>query len=80
MFLAKLERQLIIEYEEDVNLILDALTERNIHIAAEIAGLPEMIKGYGHIKNRNIEKFRDSRNALVKKFRAPDLSVVVNQT
>ena len=74
----KLERRLILEYEEDVNLILDALTERNIHIAAEIAGLPEMIKGYGHIKNRNIEKFRDSRNALVKKFRAPELSVVVN--
>ncbi len=75
----KLERGLIKEYEEDVNLILDTLTDRNIHIATEIAGLPEMIKGFGHIKNRNIEKYRDSRNALVKKFRAPELSVVINR-
>lgn len=75
----KLERQLVREYEADINLILGSLTEQNIHIATDIADLPEMIKGYGHIKSRNIEKYRDSRDELIRKFRQPELSLVVNR-
>ncbi len=75
----KLERRLIGEYEEDVNLILDSLDERKqtgavcpdrIDTATRIAALPEMIKGFGYVKNRNIEKYRDSRRQLIEKFRA----------
>ena len=73
----KMERQLIAEYEEDINPILDSLTERGtegdtdyVDTAIRIAGLPEMIKGFGHIKQRNIDKYRDSRRQLRQKLKA----------
>ncbi len=74
----KLERRLIVEYENDLEELMAALNAHNYATAVAIAALPEMIKGFGHIKMANIEKYRESRRALFKKFREPELSLVGN--
>jgi indolepyruvate ferredoxin oxidoreductase len=74
----KTERRLVVDYEEDVSFILDGISESNYTVAVALASLPEMIKGFGHVKMANIEKFQDKRIELKKKFREPELSLVVN--
>jgi len=74
----RLERRLIREYEDDIRSIADQLNERNYAAAIAIAGLPEMVKGFGHIKMANIEKFHEARKDLFVQFRESELSLVVN--
>src|SRR3546814_19032903 len=49
----KMERQLIAEYRQAIVPMLEKLTERNIATALELAQLPEMIRGFGHVKQAN---------------------------
>ena len=48
------ERALIGDYEKAVGGLLDALDAGNVALAAEIAGIPEQIRGYGHVKHANL--------------------------
>jgi len=75
----KQERQLIVDYENDLAQLLQEIDTHNYSTAVAIAGLPEDIKGFGHVKAANIERYRQSRNELFQKFREPDLSLIVNQ-
>jgi len=51
----RMERALIGEYEAVVRELSAALTPDNHALALEIACLPEQIRGFGHIKQRNTE-------------------------
>jgi indolepyruvate ferredoxin oxidoreductase len=62
------ERQLIREYEADIERILNSLHADNLATAIEIANLPDAIRGFGHIKARNIEAVRASAPALWARF------------
>ena len=64
------ERALIAEYETTVNALLDGLTAQNHAAAVQIASLPEEIRGYGHIKMRNIVAARAKRDQLLGSFGA----------
>ncbi|MBN9023801.1 MAG: hypothetical protein J0H08_17280, partial [Rhizobiales bacterium] len=46
----KLERRLLADYEETVELILADLRPDNHHAAAALARYPETIRGYGPVK------------------------------
>ena len=48
------ERALVGEYRASVEALLPRLDETNHALAVEIARLPEQIKGYGHVKHRNL--------------------------
>ena len=72
------ERQLIADYKNNLDMIADKLTEKNFDTAVEIAALPEAVKGFGHIKTQNIEKYQSTLQALLKKFKEPELALVVN--
>ena len=48
------ERALIGEYREAIESLLDTLDAGNHTLALEIASVPEQIKGYGHVKARNL--------------------------
>ena len=61
----RLERTLIAEYERDIAAALDCLNASNLEAAAELAGLPEHIRGFGHIKLRSIETARQKRAVLL---------------
>lgn len=59
------ERELIADYRVTVETLLDRLTAENHERAVAIARLPEMVKGYGHIKADNIEAYRAERDSLL---------------
>ncbi|MCM2290539.1 MAG: indolepyruvate ferredoxin oxidoreductase family protein, partial [Sulfuritalea sp.] len=52
------ERQLIADYEADIESLLSRLDLGNLATATEIAALPELIRGYGPVKQRAIVQFR----------------------
>jgi indolepyruvate ferredoxin oxidoreductase len=65
------ERALISEYAATVEQLLARLTPANHALAIEIASIPEMIRGYGHVKMRHLEQAQKQRAELLEKFNAP---------
>jgi indolepyruvate ferredoxin oxidoreductase len=58
----RIERQLIAEYRGDVEKLLEHLNETNLAEAAELAGWPEDVRGYGHVKDACVFAIRAKRN------------------
>ncbi len=52
------ERALISDYKIGIEAMLNSLTSTNHAVAVEIARIPELIKGYGHVKDRNLAAAR----------------------
>ncbi|MEP6770705.1 MAG: indolepyruvate ferredoxin oxidoreductase family protein, partial [Polaromonas sp.] len=65
------ERALIEEYKASLQEVMAGLTPENHATALEIARLPEMIKGYGHVKARHLAAARPQWAALLTSFRTP---------
>jgi indolepyruvate ferredoxin oxidoreductase len=51
------ERALIAEYREVIDALLTGLTPGNHDLAVQIAALPDMIRGYEHIKLANVRAY-----------------------
>ncbi len=66
----KMERGLITEYEQLLEEILTTLSADNYKASVQLAALPEQIKGYGHVKQRNVEKYRVQKAELLTEFRS----------
>jgi indolepyruvate ferredoxin oxidoreductase len=66
-----MERRLITEYEAVVEDLIDGLTVDNHALAVEIASLPEQIRGYGHVKERNVNTTKAQEQNLMALFRSP---------
>ena len=64
-----MERALIGEYETLVDELLSRLSADNHALAVELASLPEEIRGYGHVKARNVEAARSRQAALLARLR-----------
>jgi len=75
----KRERQLITDYERDLARLLPKLTVRNHATVTAVAALPEVIKGFGPVKTANIKTYCAQKESLLKKFRAPELTVAGGQ-
>ena len=69
----KTERALIGEYQAGIDELLKTLTTDNRTLAAEIARIPEEIRGYGHVKERHLKAARPKWDALMQRWRAGDL-------
>jgi indolepyruvate ferredoxin oxidoreductase len=67
----KTERALIGRYRNTIESLLPKLTEENLSNAAAIAGIPEDIRGYGHVKERHLQAARQKEAALLAAFDAP---------
>jgi indolepyruvate ferredoxin oxidoreductase len=67
----RMERSLIAEYEETIARLLDGLGPASAALAAEIAALPDSIRGFGHVKQTNVEAVRAKREELLRAFDAP---------
>ena len=52
------ERRLIAEYRKVVESVLPVLNPVNAELVASIAALPDMIRGYGHVKDANLREVR----------------------
>jgi indolepyruvate ferredoxin oxidoreductase len=64
------ERALIAEYETLLDELLATLSPANAALALELAALPERIKGFGHVKERNMRETALRRAALLSRYRA----------
>jgi indolepyruvate ferredoxin oxidoreductase len=60
------ERALIGEYMQNMDDLLQGLNAGNHSHALEVAKVPEIIKGYGHVKERNIRAARTLWASLTK--------------
>jgi indolepyruvate ferredoxin oxidoreductase len=65
------ERQLIADYERVVNELLDGLGPARVALAAEIAAIPEFIRGYGHVKDRHLRDAKAREAQLLAQWRDP---------
>jgi indolepyruvate ferredoxin oxidoreductase len=65
-----MERELIRDYEQTVEQLLAGLSAQNHAGAVQIVSLPDEIRGFGHIKKRNVEAARKKRDELLKRFSA----------
>ena len=65
----KTERALISEYRASIDELLPTLSKQNLAVAVSIAGIPEEIRGYGHVKARHLEEARVKWQGLMAKWR-----------
>ncbi len=65
------ERRLIDEYMETLSEIIGKLDQSNHALAVQIAGLPETIRGFGHVKEKNLKKAKEREANLLALFRSP---------
>jgi indolepyruvate ferredoxin oxidoreductase len=65
------ERALISEYQGSVEQVLTSLNAGNHALALEIARLPEQIKGFGHVKERNLSAVRNRWAGLMQQWHDP---------
>lgn len=59
------ERALIEAYFDTVRRLLGKLKKSNLDLAVQIASLPEEIRGYGHIKEANMQRARQKHDELM---------------
>ncbi len=69
------ERALIGEYRASIDEILATLDAGKHTVAVEIARIPEQIKGYGHVKERNLKAARLQWQTLMQQWRAPEAAL-----
>jgi len=73
----RLERKLIADYEALVRELIGALTLANYDLATRIALIPEQIRGYGHVKEKNLKAAKDLESRLLQEFRSGAASAKV---
>jgi indolepyruvate ferredoxin oxidoreductase len=71
------ERELISEYETLVEEVLGRLAADNHALAVELAALPDGIRGYGHVKDANLEKVRHKWADLLARYRGQQRAQVI---
>ena len=64
------ERALIQEYKSAIDTVLAGLKADNHAQALEMARIPEKIKGYGHVKERNLRAVRQQWSDLMARWQA----------
>ncbi|MDL2357255.1 MAG: indolepyruvate ferredoxin oxidoreductase family protein [Pseudomonadota bacterium] len=61
----KMERALIVEYRTMIEALLAGLHADNLATAIELANLPEQVRGFGHVKEAAVTKFRAEKARLL---------------
>lgn len=70
------ESQLVDEYRQLVEEIIVRLTPQNYDIALELASMPSKIRGYGHVKEKAIEKQAARKKQLLLQLRGHVVDVL----
>ena len=68
----KTERQLIRDYETLLGEIVSRLNASNHAVAVGLATIPQKIRGFGHIKARNLEAAKKEEADLLTRFRSSE--------
>jgi indolepyruvate ferredoxin oxidoreductase len=67
----KTERRMIEEYATLLDEIAGSLTQENYKLAVQLARIPEQIRGFGHVKDKNIKRAKENEARLLSAFRSP---------
>jgi indolepyruvate ferredoxin oxidoreductase len=67
----RMERQLIADYGRTIDELLAGLSPDNVALAVDIASVPELIRGYGHIKERHHAEAMKHFDHLLAAWRNP---------
>ncbi|GAB3481317.1 indolepyruvate ferredoxin oxidoreductase family protein [Polaromonas eurypsychrophila] len=67
----RMERALIVQYEGSIEEIFKSLNEGNHAAAVDVARIPELIKGYGHVKARHVVLAQQQWTQALAAFRQP---------
>ncbi len=70
------ERQWRDEYEKLLTELIAGLTRDNLAVAIELAGLPERIRGFGHVKASNLLEAKRRKLKLLKQFHGDLINAV----
>ena len=62
--------------EAVITELLDRLTAQNVELAAEIAAIPEFIRGYGPVKTRHLADAKAREAQLLAQWRDPNAARV----
>ena len=68
----KMERGLIAEYEQLVDEIAGKLNAKNHAAAIELLGYPDTIRGYGPVKEQNVQAAAERKARALARFHNPD--------
>ena len=67
----RMEREILARYEDDLRMVAKELTAERMESAAALASLPQLIRGYGHVKAASAARAQDERQRLLARFREP---------
>ncbi|MDW6024990.1 indolepyruvate ferredoxin oxidoreductase family protein [Mesorhizobium sp. BAC0120] len=67
----RMERRLLAEYQGDLDLILKLISPAKIEAAAALASAPQLIRGYGHVKQASAARAAEERKRLLERISAP---------
>lgn len=70
------ERVMIEQYRQTVEQLLENINTDSYPLAVEIAALPRQIRGFGHVKQDNIEKVKLQQSLLLDRFYGREEKVV----
>ena len=67
----RMERRLIDEYRATVETLIATLDQGNHALAVEIAEVPETMRGFGHVKEKNVRLAKQREASLLASYRNP---------
>ena len=67
----KMERRLIGEYMQTIEDVLATLDTNNHALAVQIASVPETMRGFGHVKEKNVAAAKAREASLLAAYRSP---------
>jgi indolepyruvate ferredoxin oxidoreductase len=67
----RMERRLIEEYRTTVEGLLGTLDQDTHALAVQIAALPETMRGFGHVKEKNVKAAKEREANLLAAYRNP---------
>jgi len=70
----RMERQLIADYDKTIDELIAGLGPDNHALAVDIASVPELIRGYGHVKERHHANAMKRQDDLLAAWRNPTVS------
>jgi indolepyruvate ferredoxin oxidoreductase len=67
----RMERRLIGEYQATIDEVLATLSQDNHALGIQIASVPETMRGFGHIKEKNVKAAKEREASLLAAYRNP---------
>ncbi|WP_299480796.1 indolepyruvate ferredoxin oxidoreductase family protein [uncultured Roseibium sp.] len=68
----KAERALVRQYRSDIAEILNRLPDGNYGLLVELARVPDLVRGFGPVKEANLKKASDKRRLLLEQLNKTD--------